>query len=183
MQKGFQCEICGNWTDGRSYRVIEGVKMIVCDKCKGFGEKIKRKSYSSNISINSSIVSRSQRGNYNYRNKSHRIRYPKRNPSIEELQLVDDYRKIIKQKRQELNLIKSKFAQSIGITEASYRSIESGKIDLLIKDALKIEKKYKIKLTETSSNDEEYDPAKLKTKSNELTLADVFFKKKKRKTE
>lgn len=187
MKEDLLCEICGGFADGRTYRKIEGVVMVVCKDCRDFGEPIqkyrsaqpKRPQYKYNQSFQSpknSIPLRKTNKIKKYQSKSGRDA-----PRVEELELLDDYRKIMKKKRQQLNLTLSEFANAIGITEASYRSIEAGKTDLLIKDALKVEKKYKVKLAEYAGfNEGDDSQEESKTPAGELTLGDMYLKKKKR---
>jgi ribosome-binding protein aMBF1 (putative translation factor) len=112
--------------------------------------------------------------------KRHQSRNERNTPRVEELELLDDYRKIMKKKRQQLNMTLSEFANAVGITEASYKSIEAGKTDLLIKDALKVEKKFKLKLAEYAGfNKGDDSQEESKKPAGELTLGDMYLKKKK----
>lgn len=191
MKEDLLCEICGGFADGRTYRKIEGVTMVVCKDCRSYGEPI-TKYRSPDRSVQHNRTQRnyintipSPRSSINLRKPNKIKRYRSNNekniPRVEELELLDDYRKIIKKKRQQLNLTLSEFANAIGITEASYKSIEAGKTDLLIKDALKIEKKFKLKLAEYAGfkkGDDSQEESK--NSAGELTLGDMYLKKKKR---
>jgi ribosome-binding protein aMBF1 (putative translation factor) len=72
------------------------------------------------------------------------------------------------------------FSNSVGITHTSYRHIESGKLELTIQEAKKIEKKYEIVLTEFIEDPEEDEYEQyLSSKGSGATLGDVYIKKKK----
>jgi len=191
MKDDLLCEICGGFADGRTYRKVEGVTMVVCKDCRSYGEPVQKnrssdRSYRPKRTQQNYIkTTPSPKSSINLRKPNRIKRYQSRNenniPRVEELELLDDYRKIMKKKRQQLNMTLSEFANSIGITEASYKSIEAGKTDLLIKDALKIEKKFKMKLAEYAGfNKGEDSQEEIKKPVGELTLGDMYLKKKKR---
>ena len=187
MKEDLLCEICGGFADGRTKRKIEGVIMVVCKDCRSYGEPIQKyRSIQPTRDQQKYIKSIPSSKNSVYLRKTNRIKkYKSRTvrdtPRVEELELLDDYRKIMKKKRQQLNMTLSEFANAVGITEASYKSIEAGKTDLLIKDALKVEKKFKLKLAEYAGfNKGDDSQEESKKPAGELTLGDMYLKKKKR---
>ena len=187
MREELLCEICGGFADGRTKRKIEGLIMVVCKDCRSYGEPVQK--YRSiqptrdQQKYIKSIPSSKHSVNLRKTNKIKRnqTRTERNIPRLEELELLDDYRKIMRKKRQQLNMTLSEFANAVGITEASYKSIEAGRTDLLIKDALKIEKKYKLKLAEYAGfNKGDDSQEEGKKPAGELTLGDMYLKKKKR---
>ncbi|MHA1895918.1 MAG: helix-turn-helix domain-containing protein [Promethearchaeota archaeon] len=211
----YECEICGAPTDGRIKRVVEGVLMIVCENCKHYGEPPPRKPQSNR----SQKIRREGQSYYNdsnpqyssnnYRKKrirenrigdtrqfTKKINYTSKK-RIEDLDLIDNYRDVLRKLRQKEGLSMKAFANSVGIGETTYKHIETGKMELTIKDALKIEHKYDIKLTKLIDEDEEEEEdlePELFNKENylgagtidrsndgELTLGDVFLTRKKKK--
>lgn len=210
MHDEYTCELCGSPTDRKIVRIVEGVRMIVCPNCQDMGEipkqKPRRNPYQQqryggtqqqqpskqryyldeapnypagqthNHSANPSIKFRRRPNKIG----SHGFVPRERAPNIENLELVDDYRNILKKTRSKLGLTQNAFANSVSLSVTSYKNIENGKLDLTIKEALKIEKKYDIKLTEEIS-EEEFDNLNDRANKNEgLTLGDVFFKRKKK---
>jgi uncharacterized protein (TIGR00270 family) len=177
------CEICGEWADGKTYRIIEGIKMIVCNSCRNLGEPLRYSSTRSSRQSSSSNFTRSKsqsgprKPQYSIKPKSPPRNFKPRTPKIEDLELIPEYRKILKKKRQNLNMSLSEFAQKIGITEASYRSIEAGKTDILMKDAIKTEKLFKIKITERILEEDDLDLSTMMKKPGNYTLGDVIIKK------
>ena len=193
MREDYTCEICGEPTDQKIYRLVEGVKMIVCPNCQEFGDQLPRKNnyrpstggYSSGGSYQrkeqpapySRYAPKKQKFVNNVNNQSN---YVKRKPRTEDLELIEDYRKLLKKTRQKNNLTQSEFANRVKISESAFKSIENSKIELLIKDAMKIEKVFNIKLTKSAYDEEEemeYDSQKMKKNDSDFTLGDVFFKR------
>ncbi len=190
----FICELCGNPTNKKIFRIVEGVKMLVCRDCIHLGDEppsrkplltknysTQYKQYREKTPSTTSYSERSKSGGYVNRIQTPRAGYVKRAPKVENLELKKDYRKALRKLRQNNNLSQSEFAQKIGITHASYKSIEGGKTDLLIKDAIKIEKKYKVSLTGVIAEDDFDDSLLMKGSGSGYTLADAAFKRKKGK--
>ncbi|MBD3354196.1 MAG: helix-turn-helix domain-containing protein [Candidatus Lokiarchaeota archaeon] len=190
----YSCEICGSPTNRPLFRLVEGVKMLVCPKCQHYGEKIKderphRKK--GNLSYGPSVPyygdvkkSKSKKTSYKPRKSakfsSKKSAYQaKRKPRLDELELKPNYRTLLRKYRQKRKMTQAEFANSVGISEATYRSVEAKKVDLTIPEAQKIEKNCDIEILRIVSEDEEeYDLSEFSNKSDGFTLGDVFFKRK-----
>ncbi len=184
----YTCELCGEPTDQKIMRTIEGVKMLVCRNCMMMGEKPKSE-------IRPSQVQKKppqyylDKPQYTPRPKTTQsppqrskptLKKPKNAP-IDRLKLVENYRNVLKKIRRDNDMDQGEFSNSVGITHTSYRHIESGKLELTIQEARRIEKKYEVELTEFVSDYEEdvYDQYLHQEKSSGSTLGDVYLKKKK----
>jgi uncharacterized protein (TIGR00270 family) len=182
----YVCELCGEPTDQKIIRKIEGVKMLVCRNCMMMGEKPQSERKSSHVQ-SSGRKYYSNKPEYSSRSKPPRsVRKSKpvsrgpRNLPIDRLKLVDNYRNLLKKVRNQNNMDQGEFSNSVGITHTSYRHIESGKLELTIQEAKKIEKKYEIVLTEFIEDPEEDEYEQyLSSKGSGATLGDVYIKKKK----
>ena len=101
---------------------------------------------------------------------------------IEELGIVLDYAKRIRNVRSNLRLNQDQFAQKLNEKPSLLRRIEAGKVEPTIKLAKKIQQVYKIKLLkkvdETEFNVQE---TKFMKKSTGSSLGDIAFIKKKSK--
>jgi len=194
----FICEICGESTNRKIIRIIEGVKMIVCSNCAEFGDEPPKKykektnnfkSYSykpmrqfqQKEPSSGNIIKQKPRYKKTFSPPRPIVKYNKIN--IEDLELKPDYRKILMKFRQSKNMTQAEFADSVGLSANLYKNVENKKMDLTIQDALKIEQKYKIKLTQEVSeeNEEELIPAQFIKEKEEYTLGDVFIERKKKK--
>ncbi|MBN2154828.1 MAG: TIGR00270 family protein [Candidatus Lokiarchaeota archaeon] len=181
----YTCELCGELTDRKIFRTIEGVKMLVCQNCSMLGEKPKSEQKPTQVHRKTPSYYLDQ-PQFIPRSTTKPVKKNKvppqrsKNIPIDRLQLVDNYRNILKKIRKDNDLDQNKFANSVGITLASYRHIESGKLDLTIQEAKRIEKKFDVNLTELISDFEEdtYDQY-LHGKSSRATLGDVYVKRKK----
>jgi uncharacterized protein (TIGR00270 family) len=188
------CEICGNPIYQKMYRLVEGVKMLVCPSCAELGEKLPERP-TSNKPYNKRVDNRKEPPKMKMTNKpvydahgfdpSRKIadKIKEKKIGIEDLELKPDYRKVLIKLRQNKNLSQIEFANSVGLSESTYKAVEAKKIDLTIMDAQKIEKKYEIKLTQTIGEQEEQDMdyAKFSSKkSGDFTLGDVLFGSKKK---
>jgi len=182
----YTCELCGNPTDQKIIRKIEGVKMIVCRNCMMMGEKPPSERERSPVQRKPPKYYL-DKPDYPPRTTTkqpvRKSRPPERGPKnlpIDRLKLVDNYRKILKKIRNENNMDQGEFSNSVGITHTSYRHIESGKLELTIQEAKKIEKKYEVVLTEFISDpDEDEYEQYMSGKTSGATLGDVYLKKKK----
>lgn len=188
------CEICGNPTYHKIYRIVEGVKMLVCPNCADIGEKPpERKPTVRTYNMRGNIQKAPQKPNilnkpvydphgFNPSQKPAEQNKEKK-IGIEDLELKPDYQKILVKLRQSKNMSQAEFANSVSISEKTYKSVEAKKIDLTILDAQKIEKKYNVKLTQEAGAQEdlEVDYSKFSSKkTGEYTLGDVLFSSKKK---
>jgi uncharacterized protein (TIGR00270 family) len=186
----YTCELCGEPTNQKIVRKIEGVKMLVCHNCMMMGEAPKKSQRTSSSSTKYQkstpkyYLDKPQAPSYT-RKAEQKIRkstpkYKKPSAPIDRLQLIANYRNILKRTRRDHNLDQAAFAGSVGITQTSYRHIESGKLELTIQEAKRIEKKYNIDLTELISDYEEdvYDQYMHQDKTGP-SLGDVYLKRKK----
>jgi ribosome-binding protein aMBF1 (putative translation factor) len=203
MKDELTCEICGEKVFRKVYRLVEGVKMLVCENCTDIGEEIahrkesQKKSYNNRDENPSTYYGFVPRSNsppkQDYSNKigvKPRVpggNFPKK-VKIEELELIQNYLNLLRKTRQSRNMNIKEFSNSVGIAETTYKSIEAGKMEITIPDAKKVEEKYHIKLTRTTSEGEE-EEEELQNASNlqknrdsDMTLGDVFFTRKKGKT-
>lgn len=113
-----QCEVCGRYISGKSYRVIiERAKMIVCGGCSRLGSdywevppSIKR------------IVKKDVRS-------PQKIPIKKRqSATTQTLELVEDFNLCIRQARKKLELSHEDLGRKIGEKISVLRKIESGKM-------------------------------------------------------
>ena len=184
----YTCELCGNSTDQKIMRTIEGVKMLVCRDCMMMGEKTEFDRRPSQVQKkkpryyldNPMYTPQKRRVPQASRKSRPTIKKPKNVP-IDRLKLIENYRNILKKLRQQNSMDQGEFSNSVGITHTSYRNIEAGKLELTIQEARRIEKKYEVELTEMISEYEEdtYDQYLHHGKSTGSTLGDVYLKKKK----
>ena len=186
----FVCELCGSETHEKIIRKIEGVKMLVCRNCMMMGDKPQSEKKSSSSSYVQKKPPRYylDKPEYTARTSSQmpvrKSKPPKRGPKnipIDRLKLVDNYRNLLKKIRREHEMDQGEFSNSVGITHTSYRHIEAGKIDLTIKEAKRIEKKFEVVLTEfiEDPDEDEYEQYMRGGPSSSATLGDVYVKKKK----
>ncbi len=181
----FQCELCGEPTDQKIFRTIEGVKMLVCRNCMMMGEKPQ---YEKNSPPTPQKTPKYylEKPDYPPRKRASEIKKSKsaprgpKNVSVDRLELVENYRNILKKIRRDHDLDQGDFANSVGITHTSYKHIESGRLELTIQEARRIEKKYDVVLTEfiADQEEDEYDQY-LRGRTSDATLGDVYVKRKK----
>lgn len=167
-----ECPICGGIIWGKGQKVLlEGAKITVCDNCAQHGTKIYKPS--NNVQIKKTAQKKPQT------NLKKQTFKPKR---IEELEIVLDYAKRIRNVRGNLRLNQDQFAQKLNEKPSLLRRIEAGKVEPTIKLAKKIQQVYKIKLLkkvdETEFNVQE---TKFMKKSTGSSLGDIAFIKKKSK--
>ena len=185
MRIMYTCELCGEPTDQKIFRKIEGVKMLVCRNCMMMGERPESERRVSPVQKKAPRYYL-DKPDYPPRSTSQPTRSPKPKPvpripknlPIDRLRLVDNYRNLLKKIRRDHDLDQGQFSNSVGITHTSYRNIESGKLDLTIQEAKKIEKKYEVVLTEFISDpDEDEYEQYMSGKGSGATLGDVYLKK------
>ena len=156
------CPIC----DGKIWKgqkvLIEGAKMTVCNSCAQHGKKLITKSKST--SSYSTHPKSSSRHSIN---------------KMEEVEIVPDYAKIIRNVRTLKKLNQDQFAQKLNEKPSLLRRIESAKVKPTIKLAKKIEKVYNITLLK-KSDEIEVNTNKYMKKRTNSTLGDIAFIKKKK---
>ena len=166
-----ECPICGGIIWGKGQRVLlEGAKITVCHNCAQHGTKIHKTP--TPIQMKSS---------YRHRPSQTPKRQMYKNDLVENLEIVQDYAKKIREARNDLRLNQDQFAQKLNEKPSLLRRIESGKVEPTIKLAKKIENIYQIKLLkkidEIESNTHEN---KFIKKSPGASLGDIAFIKRKK---
>ncbi|MBA7704505.1 hypothetical protein ES703_113317 [subsurface metagenome] len=100
---------------------------------------------------------------------------------VEELEIVIDYAKRIRNVRNNLKLNQDQFAQKLNEKPSLLRRIEAGKVEPTIKLAKKIQEVYKIKLLKKVDETEfSVQKTKFMKKSTGSSLGDIAFIKKKK---
>ena len=166
-----ECPICGSIIWGKGQRVLlEGAKITVCHNCAEHGIKIEKKPTLTQIK---------KTPQYNKRNP------PKRqilkNDLVGDLELISDYSKKIRNKRNSLGLNQDQFAQKLNEKPSLLRRIEAGKVEPTIKLAKKIEEIYNLKiLKKTDEIESSVQKDKYMKKSTGTSLGDIAFIKKKK---
>lgn len=110
-----QCEVCGRWIAGKGYRrIIDGARMIVCERCSKFGKP----DFSSEVKRPTS--------------KSVKLPVKRRkvikSPLDENEELVENYNELIKKARIEMGLSHEDLGRRVGEKTSTLKKIESGKI-------------------------------------------------------
>lgn len=141
-----ECSICGKETDKIFKIDVEGAIQEVCEACTKYGEKIQEIQ-----TFERAVISRDK-------------------TEIEDLFLVENYGKLIQEKRKRMGLERKKFASRIKEKESVIRRIEAEEMqpnEVLLK---KIEHFLNINLTE------KYEEAKYNSKKTggDLTIGDVI---------
>ena len=167
-----ECQICGSIIWGKGQRVIlEGARITVCYNCAQHGTKIHQPS------------------SYAFGKKPNKKKpytAPKRqshkSTTIEELEIVSDYAKRVRNARDSLGFNQDQFALKLNEKPSLIRRIETGKAEPTVKLAKKIQKMYKIQLL-TKSDEMEFNVQenKFMKKSAGSSLGDIAFIKKKEK--
>ncbi|MFX0035277.1 MAG: multiprotein bridging factor aMBF1 [Candidatus Hermodarchaeota archaeon] len=166
-----ECPICGSIIWGKGQKVLlEGAKIKVCSNCAQHGIKIQKPP---------KIIK------YNQVPSRNRKNYSKRQVSkgniIEDVEMISDYAKKIRNVRNSLGLNQDQFAQKLNEKPSLLRRIEAGKVEPTVKLAKKIEAVYKIKIIKKVDEIEaNMKDSKYMKKSNGSSLGDIAFIKKKK---
>ncbi len=166
-----ECPVCGSIIWGKGQRVLlEGAKITVCHNCAQYGVKIQKLSTSTYIKSSFS--------------RDRAIR-PKRQalkkPRIDDLEIIPDYAKKIRNARNTLGFNQDQFAQKLNEKPSLLKRIETGKVEPTIKLAKKIEDVYKIKIIKKVTEIEaDVSNNKYMKKSSGTSLGDLAFIKKKK---
>ncbi|MFX1410606.1 MAG: multiprotein bridging factor aMBF1 [Promethearchaeota archaeon] len=163
-----ECPICGGiiWGKGQDV-LLEGARIYVCQSCAQNGTKI----------YESPTIKKSDYPPTKARSK----KFSDKKDIVNELEIVPDYAKRIRNVRNSRNLNQDQFAQKLNEKPSLLRRIETGKMEPTIKLAKKIEQIYNIKLLkkvdeiEASVQSNQY----MKKKSS-YSLGDIAFIKKKK---
>jgi len=149
------CELCGRNMKGRGRNVtIEGASMLVCPQCatKFGGQSISSESRSSFApQVRPSWIGSSQKAPPI---QTRRVSKPKPKPKarsgvlIDDLELIEDYAKVIRVARQKKNLSQEELAQKIGERISTLQSIESGRLKPTGKAIRGLERELEISLLE-----------------------------------
>ncbi|MFX1378509.1 MAG: multiprotein bridging factor aMBF1 [Promethearchaeota archaeon] len=166
-----ECPICGSIIWGKGQKVLlEGAKITVCHNCAQHGKKIQEPSKKPQIE---------KTHTYNKKNSIKRQIIKK--DLIDELELIPDYAKRIRNKRNSLGLNQDQFAQKLNEKPSLLRRIETGKVEPTIKLAKKIEDIYNIKILKKADEIEaKIQNDKFMKKSTGTSLGDIAFIKKKK---
>lgn len=161
------CEICGSKIYGPSKRIIlEGSKLLVCMKCSNLGEP--------DISIEK-YPSQTRRRTLGtpVKKRSGESRLPR---EIEELEIAEDFPKMIKEAREKKKMSQQELARTVKERLSIIQKIELGKMtpDLRISRALEHTLRIKLLLPRSETSVETNKPDQ-----TGLTLGDVIQYKKK----
>ena len=161
------CEVCGSKIYGPSKRIIlEGSKLLVCMKCSSLGEPdIHIEKYPSRERRRALATP--------VKKKTGESRLPR---EIEELEIAEDYPKMIKEAREKKKMSQQELAKTVKERLSIIQKIELGKMTPDLRTSRALEHTLRIKLllprSETSVETDKPD-------QNGLTLGDVIQYKKK----
>ena len=145
------CEMCGDFSDKLIKIRVSGAILNVCPKCAKFGDPVEEKKLNK-ISENITIKFPEKKINVvTYKKpfkKSVTSRKPVRKENIEELDVVEDYANLIKNKREEMQMTQDDLAKKIFERKNVLSNIERGELLPDISTARKLEKVLNIKLLE-----------------------------------
>ena len=179
-----ECELCGRETYSVFRRDIEGVIMRVCADCRDMGEepKIDRKQRVRQATRSKNT----QKFNSMYQPAQPKPRLPSspykqnlpysRKERIANLKLVDNAIERLVKVRKQQNLTTQQFALSLLIKENYLKRIEKRTTSMPINLAQRIEKKYKITLTELEDSTEGDDYSQFLKKNQSQGESMVYFK-------
>jgi len=166
-----ECPICGSIIWGKGHTVLlEGAKITVCYNCAQHGTKIQKPSKNTQI----------KKYHSQERSKSPK-RQTFKKAFIDDLEIIPDYAKKIRNTRNSLGLNQDQFAQKLNEKPSLLKRIEAGKVEPTIKLAKKIEDVYKIKIFKKVVEIEaDVSNNKYMKKSAGSSLGDIAFIKKKK---
>jgi putative transcription factor len=166
-----ECPVCGSIIWGKGQRVLlEGAKITVCHNCAQHGIKIQKPP-----------ATTPYKKPYTRDKFSSSKQQKLKKPVVDNLEIIPEYAKKIRNVRNSLGLNQDQFAQKLNEKPSLLRRIEAGKAEPTIKLAKKIENVYKIKILkkvdeiEVSTQDSKY-----MKKSTGTSLGDIAFIKKKK---
>ena len=176
-----ECEVCGREAYSLFKRNIEGVIMDVCSECSNMGEepKVERKQRvrqairSNNTQKFQSMYAKPRMPASPY--KKANLPYSRKD-RIANLKLVDNAIELLIKVRNQHKLTTQQFALSLLIKENYLKRIEKRTISMPINLAQRIEKKYKITLTEREDSTEDDDYSQFLKKNQSQGESMVYFK-------
>ena len=176
-----ECEVCGREAYSLFKRNIEGVIMEVCSECSNMGEepKVERKQRvrqairSNNTQKFQSMYAKPRMPASPY--KKANLPYSRKD-RIANLKLVDNAIELLIKVRNQHKLTTQQFALSLLIKENYLKRIEKRTISMPINLAQRIEKKYKITLTEREDSTEDDDYSQFLKKNQSQGESMVYFK-------
>ncbi len=146
------CEMCGAETSLVT-AVVEGVELKVCKNCASFGQVLKKPS---KLKVTKKKI------------------IPKK-PQKELVEMiVDNYSKIIREKREKMGLKQKEFAKFLAERESLIHKMESGSYKPSIELAKKLEKQLGVTLV----IEKEFEPQNLKADKKTYTIGDMIKIKK-----
>ncbi|BBG24446.1 multiprotein bridging factor aMBF1 [Sulfuracidifex tepidarius] len=150
------CELCGEPIRGKGTTVLyEGSIITVCDSCYSKIRKYSKPAQKQEVRKPKQFVSNAF------------VSKPKYNLS-EDIEIVDDYYKLIKQARERMKMTQFQLAQKLKVSENIVKRFELGKLKPTIDQAKSIEKILGVKLiVPVENNGAEGD------REDELTLGDI----------
>ena len=154
------CDMCGKESE-LFVAEVEGTQMTVCKVCASFGKIVKKV-------IPKEVIEK---------RRARQAAEAEREPELIQM-VVPDYSKIVRNQREKLGLTQKNFARLIKEKESVVSSIETGKHDISISLAEKLEHMLKIKLIEEvpDARPPAAKPAESAGEAGEYTLGD-FIKK------
>ena len=159
------CEMCSTEAPNLTTIKVEGALLRVCPRCTQFG----------NIVVEKKPVTRGSPSAI--RSSPNRSSRPLRRPPIRrrstsglERELIDDYDRVIRNARQAKKLPHERLASLTGISVATLRSIESGKMRPTDRDAKTIERELSLNLFTESEIELEFSEKK---KKRATTFGDI----------
>ena len=148
--------MCGAPLRGKGITVsYEGSIITVCPNCYNKIKKFAK------------IISERELRRKEELRKKIKTNAPKLSTEVE-LEVVDDYYKLIKEARERMGLSQQQLAQQLRVSENIIKRFESGKLKPTIQQARQLEKILGIKLLRPVESEEETEDADF-----ELTLGDV----------
>ncbi|NHV99354.1 MAG: TIGR00270 family protein [Thaumarchaeota archaeon] len=169
------CEICGARSPKLRRVIVEGSVMNVCPDC--FNTLTKKTPVESMLVKPSGALLKKPVVAKPAMVKRVEKKTPVETvPLPETMELVDNYKELIKNRRRELGWSEEDLGEKTGLKTSLVKKIESGKITPSLVDIRKIEDALKIKLLKTSTVREEKLPTQhlVKKPSSTLTLGDVL---------
>ena len=167
-----ECPICGSIIWGKGERVLlEGARITVCHNCAQHGIKIQKPP-----------TSIETKKSYSYDKKGAPKRQAARKDHLDDIEIIPDYAKKIRIKRNSLGLNQDQFAQKLNEKPSLLKRIEAGKAEPTIQLAKKIESVYGINLIkQIDSVEASFSDSKYLKKTSGTSLGDIAFIKKKKK--
>jgi putative transcription factor len=145
------CEMCGASSDKLIKIRVDSAILSVCPKCAKFGVPVEEKKLNK-ISDNITIKFPEKKINIVVYKKPFKKMVPGKKPvkkeNVEELDVVEDYADLIKNKREEMQMTQDDLAKKIFERKNVLSNIERGELLPDIHTARKLEKVLNIKLLE-----------------------------------